>query len=651
MRIASVRIQNLRSFKDQTVEFDSYACLVGPNGAGKSNVLCALNIFFCEDGHSPTDLSSLEEEDFHNKDTSESIRITVTFKDLSPAAKEDLRAYVRHDRLVVAAIADWDANIRAAKVRQVGERLVMRPFARYFEAEKAKIPVGELKAIFGELRASYPDIKPATTKDLMREALREFEEDKPELCELMESPDQFYGISKGDHLLSRHLQWVFVPAVKDASSEHREIKDSALGVLLARTVRTRVSFKDRLASVKEEANRKYQEILAESQGALKELSTKLSEGLTQWATPDTGMGLVWHADKEKSVTVAEPYAEIVATDGAFSGALTRFGHGLQRSYLLALLQLIAAGEGEGDAPTLILGVEEPELFQHPPQARYLAKVLFSLADQKSQVMVCTHSPLFVGGESFESVRLVRRDHATKASIVTHCLATDVEGAVTTARGKPTPKREAAIAKLDQELNPELNELFFAPYIVLVEGKEDIAYIKAHMLKLGLMDRFRALGGHFIPAHNKSRMVKPLAILKAMGIPHYCLFDADGDCENPKARPMHKSDNRALHTLLGVSDLPPFPDQIHWGDGFTVWPTSHTKVIEADFGKEAWAKAKEEVRTANGHPADIQKTAYFIADYLAVAWAAGQTSHTSEKLARAILEDAERKVGNPLSAGK
>ena len=349
MRIESVRIQNLRSFKDQTVKFDPYTCLVGPNGAGKSNVMVGLNIFFGEDDHSPTDLASLEEEDFHNKDTSEPIRITVTFADLSAAAREDLKAYVRHDKLVVAAVAEWDAESRTARVRQVGERLVMRPFARYFDAEKAKVSAGDLKTIFGELRNAHPGVKPANTKDAMREALREFEEAHPELCELMESPDQFYGVSKGDHLLARHLQWVFVPAVKDASTEHREVKDSALGRLLARTVRTQVSFKERLAAVREDANRRYQEILTESQGVLEDLSAKLTEGLTQWATPDTGMGLVWHADTDKSVTLTEPYAEIVATDGAFSGALTRFGHGLQRSYLLALLQLIAASVGDGDA--------------------------------------------------------------------------------------------------------------------------------------------------------------------------------------------------------------------------------------------------------------------------------------------------------------
>lgn len=397
-----------------------------------------------------------------------------------------------------------------------------------------------------------------------------------------------------------------------------------------------------MTSTKEEAALKYQAILADSQGILEDLSAKLTEELAQWATPDAGLGLVWHADKDKSVQIAEPYAEILASDGAFSGALTRFGHGLQRSYLMALLQLIATGEAEGEGPILILGVEEPELFQHPPQARHLADVLSTLSEKGSQVMVCTHSPLFVRGESFENVRLIRRDPATKASIVASCTAVDIEGAVTAARGKPSPVRAAAIAKLDQELNPELNELFFAPYIVLVEGTEDIAYIKAHMLKLGMMERFRAFGGHFIPVHKKSRMPKPLAMLKKLGIPFFCVFDADGDCAKPEERKCHEGDNRALLTLMGIEGVPPFPAETVWNDSATVWATSYTKVIESDFGPEAWKQAKDAVKTAHGCPPNIDKTPYYIPEFLTEAWAKGGVSANSEKLVMAIMAGAERR---------
>ena len=55
MKIASLRIKNLRSFSDVTIPFNDYTCLVGPNGAGKSTVLCALNLFFRETENVSTD--------------------------------------------------------------------------------------------------------------------------------------------------------------------------------------------------------------------------------------------------------------------------------------------------------------------------------------------------------------------------------------------------------------------------------------------------------------------------------------------------------------------------------------------------------------------------------------------------------------------
>ena len=50
-----------------------------------------------------------------------------------------------------------------------------------------------------------------------QEALNSFEQSHPDLCEELESESQFYGFSKGANLLEKHIQWVYVPAVKDAA--------------------------------------------------------------------------------------------------------------------------------------------------------------------------------------------------------------------------------------------------------------------------------------------------------------------------------------------------------------------------------------------------------------------------------------------------
>ena len=59
---------------------------------------------------------------------------------------------------------------------------------------------------------------------------------------------------------------------------------------------------------------------------------------TEWAHPEVKRPkLEWQHEPGKSVRVEEPLAHIIAGEGDFEGALARFGHGLQRSYLLALL--------------------------------------------------------------------------------------------------------------------------------------------------------------------------------------------------------------------------------------------------------------------------------------------------------------------------
>ena len=78
----------------------------------------------------------------------------------------------------------------------------------------------------------------------MTKALREYEAARSDECELIPSEDQFYGFSKGANRLAK-LQWVYVPAVKDATSEQVEARNSALGKLLARTVRSKTNFAKR----------------------------------------------------------------------------------------------------------------------------------------------------------------------------------------------------------------------------------------------------------------------------------------------------------------------------------------------------------------------------------------------------------------------
>ncbi len=468
MRISSVRIENFRSFDDSTVPFNRYACLVGPNGAGKSTVLTALNVVFRETENLPTDLSQLEEEDFHYRNTADPIRITVTFCDLSQEAQNDFSDYARQGRLVVTAVAIFNEATGKAQVKQYGQRLGMRALSPFFEALDEGKKVVNLKEIYRELRETYTELPPPGTKAAMESALREFEADRPNECELIPSEDQFYGFSKGANRLSKHIQWVYVPAVKDASSEQVEARNTALGKLLARTVRSRINFDDAIISLRTQMQQRYQELLDGNQSILDEISSALKSRISEWAHPEARLRLEWKQDPVKSVRIEQPLAHILAGEGEFEGELARFGHGLQRSYLLALLQELA-GTDDAAGPTLILACEEPELYQHPPQARHLAAILSTLSLGNAQVIVSTHDPRFVSGQGFEDVRLIRKDPGQRFSAVAHVSFDKIAGAIADATGEQPTKPQGILAKIHQVLQPSLNEMFFTRRLILVEG--------------------------------------------------------------------------------------------------------------------------------------------------------------------------------------
>jgi predicted ATP-dependent endonuclease of OLD family len=145
-----------------------------------------------------------------------------------------------------------------------------------------------------------------------------------------------------------------------------------------------------------------------------------------------------------------------------------------------------AGSDMSEAPRLLLGIEEPELYQHPPQAQHLADVLARLSEGNAQVFACTHSPYFVSGKGFEDVRLVRISSPSDGAVISALKFAELSAYLSRVIGEARFKKPEGIrAKLQQVLQPALREMFFAPRIVLVEGIEDVAYITCALNYLGL----------------------------------------------------------------------------------------------------------------------------------------------------------------------
>lgn len=642
MRLEKLRIQNFRSFKDETIHFDSYTCLVGPNGCGKSTVLTALNVFFRNTTSAPTNTATLSEEDFHHRDTAEPIQITLTFKDLSEAAQDELSHYFRQGRLTVTAKAIWNAEAKTADVKQYGVRNVMKAFGPYFKAEEDGALATPLKEIYDGIRADFPDLASATSKPARKAALNAYEESHPELCEPLESETQFYGFTKGANLLARYVQWVYVPAVKDASSEQQEGSKGALKELLDRTIRTKVSFKEPINALRKQVEADYKKIIDAERDALVDLEASMNRRLKDWASPNAMLALDWHYDEDKSISVAEPYARASLGEDRFVGAVSRLGHGMQRSFLVSLLHELGALNAE-HGPTLLLGFEEPELYQHPPQAQHMCTVLEELANTtatNAQVIICTHSPYFVSTKGFENVRVVRKHQVEACTFVASTTYDAVVSLLSHALGDVAQKPTAVMAAVEQIMQPSQKELYFSRVAVLVEGLEDIGFIATHLVLTDNWNAFRRLGCHFIVAGCKTNMSRPLAIARELSIPAFAVID--GDTKQNKDADIKKQlrDNRALLSLCGIAHADAMPGQDTYYNNCVIWHTTLEDAVRQEAGDTLWNECCAEARCVHGFGETSKKNKMFVAALTQALYDRGFTSRALTELTNRILAFAE-----------
>jgi len=634
VKIESVRIKNFRCFSDQTIHLRDYACLLGANGSGKSTVLAALNLFFRQSKDSKTDLVRLSVDDFHHKNIAEPVEITLTFTDLSPEARKDLEGYARQGKLIVSARAEYDAASETAEVLQFGSRLGIEEFREYFEADKNKAAASDLKDIYNRLKKSRSDLPSAGSKTAMVSALQEFESNNPDECVPIRSNDQFYGATKGANRLAPHIQWVFVPAVKDITEESEESKTSGLGQLLNRTIRSKVNFSQRIESLRRDVREEYQQMLQQEQTVLSELSGSLETKLKDWAHPNASVKVLWTENSEKSVRVEEPLASIRLGERGFEGELARFGHGMQRSYMLTLLQELASSS-DTSQPTLVLGIEEPELFQHPPQTRYMSEVLRELADSNTQVLVCSHSPLFVPGDDFEAVRIVREVGLKSESEVAAVNYSELASSLDVAdKGNLTEKGVAA--KLFSTLHPRLSEMFFCKVLVLVEGIEDVSYISTVLELDKNAHEFRRLGCHLVPVGGKSELVKPIAIARQLGIPVFVVCDADTNKQKEPEIQLHERDNKAILRLLDHDVSEYWPDSHVLKNDMCMWKENMGATVSEEIGGD-WSSYKNSSAATFDHPGSLAKNPLAVSRAVELAWNDGHRLPSVQALCTSILE--------------
>jgi putative ATP-dependent endonuclease of the OLD family len=301
-----------------------------------------------------------------------------------------------------------------------------------------------------------------------------------------------------------------------------------------------------------------------------------------------------------------------------------------------------ASSNQKNAPKLLLAIEEPELYQHPPQCKHMSNILQDMGNGNSntQIVLTTHSPFFVSYPKYPQIRMVRKHRKDEASRTTSATYEKLKETLENAVEETQGSEYSLMARISQIMQPSQNELFFSSVPIIVEGIEDVAMISTQMDISGNLPEFLRLGCHFVVSGGKTNISRLAAIASNLDIPFFVLFDADGNCK-PDAKVNNARDNSTILRLCKVSPVEAFPTDILWGRNYAVWPNTMSDVVSQEFGTD-WGVIENSVRDTYNLKDDIKrKNAILLAHILEEFNKNGKQSTTLIKLCGNILRYAEQ----------
>ncbi len=446
MKLRHLRVQNYRSIIDADIEIHDYTMIVGANNAGKSNLLAALRAFYEEIKWSSEDAPKL------GKSSDES------WVEL---------AFVLND-------AEWASLAEKYKEDVTDQRLTVR---RYFASKEKDRVKSNQSNIYG------------LVKGQLEEQL-------------------FYGAKNiGTAKVGRVI---YIPALTTAADQMKTSGPSPLRDMLNFMLKRVVSDSAAYKAV-EDAFGKLNDEARGEEGFLAKIAKPINEAIGHWGVRfDMSVNAVSPDDITKNL-VKHAFADAMLGDAAF--ALDRYGHGFQRSFLYELIKLAPSfaeskksEKKEFDPDLTMILFEEPEAFLHPAQQENMAYHLRRLgAGDGQQVIITSHSPIFVGKVADDLCQIVRarRDEGVTAlgqigrSVAKNvfseglafkkCLESYVNDAAIQNDQKKDARNLLAAAQDDDEvasqeerfryqlwLDSERSAMFFADRVLLVEGATEKA---------------------------------------------------------------------------------------------------------------------------------------------------------------------------------
>lgn len=556
MRLCRFEVRNFKCIEYANLEWDNLLVFIGENNAGKSSVLSAIAIFL--GGSSIKDASLFRR---HQTDVANAIELIGHFDNLTDEEKEQVavRGRMNGDQWVLKKQYWFEAG-------EDGEAGSWKEQLYSFSSTEQFIGWPDPDTTWAVFPADYQPLidalpnrgaRPnAASKEALRAAIRQ---QRPDLIAL-DAPDWVPNPGGGGNWKSNANSVlprpILVKAVQEASDETNAKDASTYGKLVNLIVERSLSQRPEMARLQEALD----EVLAlfrpddANPGRQAQEVRDLQDQINQSLNEVVGGQALIRTEAPELRTMVLPSTSLVIRD-AQAGIETEVGHqghGLQRTLVITLLQLLVDAQSKaapGAAPGLqrptILLIEEPELYLHPQMERLMKDVLHRLAAQAgTQVACCTHSPVFL--DIAENYRAIVRMYKTpQGDAAIHQVTQDLFPGVPNQLDK---QRLNIVAKFDATVN----ELFFAKRVVLMEEFSAIAAFEHAARLMGLFERHRRIRREvaLVDCNGKSNIPAFQRVLNAFDIPYRVLHDAD------PGNPAEQTNNQRIFGLLpnGVAQV-------------------------------------------------------------------------------------------------
>ncbi|WP_439128489.1 ATP-dependent nuclease [Polaribacter sp.] len=540
MKIENISIQNFKTFGVETIEFsfNNLTSLIGENSVGKSNVLEALDLFF---NFTKTKIST---KSYHHNDYSQPIVITLKFKNLN---EDELATFKTHldkqnnltiTQYIEAISKEEGVELKDASIDDIdfieskhGTKLI--PTEEYLWTVADKKPTkanlkkwwkSDLKIGGFDFKTLFDNEEEPTQDEFLNKLIQLNEERYDEIPK-----EQITGDEKvlgwKSKLKANLPKFFYIPAIKNLSEDLKVTKTSALGELinwLSSSVSTEIKqeFKTKTDALVKELIEKI-DTTEDGESKIEKINKALNDNIGF----DIGCSLELKFGSPEIQDVVFPQPKVYANDG-YDSELTEKGHGIQRLALFSLLRTYNTFDfgKKINKSNIIIGIEEPEIYLHPPLKRATYNLLKEISEGNDQVIYTTHDSLFISVDNFDQIRLFRKSTEENPKTVSHELS--VQQIINHYQNiYGIEINDLSIRHRFHHLIDETkNEGFFAKKIILIEGETE---------KYSLPNYFKAKGFDIdtnrvslINAGSVDTISYLLLLFNEFRIPCYVIFDGD-----------------------------------------------------------------------------------------------------------------------------